>query len=80
MYLLLQVAAVDQGSPQRESTARVLFMVEGALTESEHAPHFLETGRTEQVFENDAVGRMVCLVSAEDADHDKLWYSITGTL
>jgi len=28
--------------------------------------------------ENDVVGHMVCIVAANDADGDKLWYYVVG--
>ena len=48
--------------------------------QSPSRPRFLETGKRVTVMESDEVGHMVALISAEDADGDKIWYSIIGEI
>ena len=73
-----QVKAVDNGRPQQSNSARLLFTVVASPASSDHAPKFTSRHSNAHVMENDPVGHMVQLLSAEDMDGDKLWYSITG--
>ena len=70
--------AVDNGRPQQSNSARLLFTVVSSPASSDHAPKFTSRHSNAHVMENDPVGHMVQLLSAEDMDGDKLWYSITG--
>ena len=77
MYLL-QLKANDNGRPMKRGTARVRFTVVAIPRNSTRAPEFVTPNHHVTVMENDAVGRMVCIMSAEDPDGDKIWYSILG--
>ena len=75
---MLQVKAVDNGRPQQSNTARLMFTVLSSPATSAHPPKFVSGHQYAHVMENAQVGHMVQLMSAEDEDGDKLWYSITG--
>ena len=75
---LSQVEAVDNGRPQNRASARVIFDVVERPRTSPNPPRFTQEGVEATVMENDVIGHLVTLMSAEDADGDKLWYSITG--
>jgi len=48
---------------------------------SSSVPYFVSNfSAAVTLMENDDVGHMVCIVSATDADGDKLWYYIVGEL
>ncbi len=74
----LQIKAVDNGRPQLKETCRVLFTVVERPLQSPSRPRFEDGARRVTVMESDQVGHMVALVSANDADGDKIWYSIIG--
>lgn len=47
-------------------------------TASANPPKF-ETGEVQvSLMESDEIGHLVSLLSASDADNDKIWYFITG--
>ena len=77
---LQKVVASDNGMPQRESSAAVRFKVVALPKKSSSPPIFTKQGEEVSLMENDAIGDMVTLMSAEDPDHDKLWYSIIGNV
>ncbi len=70
--------AIDNGRPQQKMNARVLFTVVEGLTESPNPPQFVDSGVRVSVTENDAIGHLVRIMSAEDPDGGKIWYSIVG--
>ena len=76
--IMFQIKAVDNGRPQLKETCRVLFTVINRPSQSPSRPRFLDGARRVTVMESDRVGHMVALVTAEDADGDKIWYSIIG--
>jgi len=46
---------------------------------SNSVPHFVSNfSAPVTLMENDEVGHMVCIVAANDADGDMLWYYIVG--
>ena len=75
---LRQIKAVDNGRPQLKETCRVLFTVVERPLQSPTRPRFQNGARRVTVMESDRVGHMVALVTAEDADGDKVWYSLIG--
>jgi len=66
--------------PQREYSAVVRFKVVAVPSKNTAPPVFTKRGEEVNIMENDAIGGMVTLMSAEDPDHDKLWYSIIGII
>ena len=73
-----QIKAVDNGRPQKRQSARVIFTIVACPNTSVASPAFHQEGVSAQVMESDSVGHMVAIMSAEDRDSTKLWYSITG--
>ena len=69
---------MDNGRPQQSNSARLMFTVVPSPVTSAHPPRFVSDHVTVHVMENDPIGHMVQLMSAEDEDGDKMWYSITG--
>jgi len=49
-------------------------------TTSSSVPYFVSnfSAAPVRLMENDVVGHMVCIVAANDADGDKLWYYVVG--
>ena len=78
-HVCFQIKAVDNGRPQLKETCRVLFTVVERPLQSPSRPRFADGARRVTVMESDQVGHMVALVTADDADGDKIWYSIMGT-
>jgi len=74
------VRAVDKGRPPLRATTRVMISVVDLPSTSASVPYFLNFSTPVRLMENDNVGRMVCIVAANDADGDKLWYYIVGEL
>ena len=68
--------ALDSGDPQFEASVIMLYVVE-RLKESPHKPVLTERNVNATVMDNDS-GTMVVIITAEDEDGDKLWFSITG--
>ena len=71
------VKATDGG--KRWALARIRLDVEAPPTDpasNRRPPRLVEPPRPAQVFESDEVGHLVTLVTAEDPDGDRLWYSI----
>ena len=77
---LMKVVAKDNGRPQRETAAKVRFKVVAIPAITTTAPVFTTPMEQASVMENDVIGHMVTLMSAEDPDGDKLWYSIIGEI
>lgn len=77
-FLCLKVKAVDNGWPQLNATTRVILTMMDIPTASANPPKF-ETGEVQvSLMESDEIGHLVSLLSASDADNDKIWYFITG--
>ena len=71
--------AVDKGRPPLRATTRVMINVVDLPSSSSNVPHFVSNFSAPlTLMENDEVGHMVCIVAANDADGDMLWYYIVG--
>ena len=75
---MFQVKATDKGVPPKKSSAKVKIKVVNVKNYSPKPPAFNKKYITEEVMENDAVGKWIVLVQAFDPDRDKIWYSIVG--
>ena len=71
--------AVDKGRPPLRATTRIMISVVELPSSSNSVPHFVSNfSAPVTLMENDEVGHMVCIVAANDADGDMLWYYIVG--
>lgn len=70
------VKATDKGVPPKKSSAKVKIKVVNVKKYSPKPPAFNKKYITEEVMENDEVGKWIVLVQAFDPDRDKIWYSI----
>ncbi|GAB1601746.1 protocadherin Fat 1 isoform X5 [Argonauta hians] len=70
------VKATDHGSPPLKSTTKVKIKVVKVEGYSVHPPLFNKKHLSEEIMENDRVGKWIVLVQAFDKDRDKIWYSI----
>ena len=73
--------AVDKGRPPLRATTRIIINVVDLPKTSANVPYFVSNFSAPlRLMENDAVGHMVCIIAANDADGDRLWYYIVGEL
>ena len=82
-FHVLQIQAADNGQPSLMSTTKVILTVvdvpkPGLSKSANQPPEFSTAGLTITQMESDNVGDMVCLMSATDADGDKIWFFIDG--
>ncbi|CAI9732107.1 protocadherin Fat 1 isoform X3 [Octopus vulgaris] len=70
------VKATDHGSPALKSTTKVKIKVVKVKKYSTNPPLFNKKHLSEEIMENDRVGKWIVLVQAFDMDRDKIWYSI----
>ena len=72
---------MDKGRPPLRATTRVIVNVVDLPTTSASVPYFVSNFTAPlRLMENDEVGHMVCIIAANDADGDRLWYYIVGEL
>ena len=69
---------MDGGQPPRKSGVRIRIEIVDRPTFSTHPPRFTEPSYFVSVTENDPVGHLVVMLSAEDDDGNSIWFSIIG--
>ncbi|XP_064636197.1 protocadherin Fat 1-like isoform X4 [Lineus longissimus] len=74
----INVRASDNGRPQRKSSVTVLIEVLERPSQSASPPLFKTRALSFTVMENDPVGHLICILSAEDKDSNQLWFDITA--
>ncbi|XP_041359153.1 protocadherin Fat 1-like isoform X2 [Gigantopelta aegis] len=72
----LQIKAVDGGQPPRRAGVRIRIEIVDRPTFSAHPPRFTESSYFVSVTENDPIGHLVVMLSAEDDDGNSIWFSI----
>ncbi|XP_067663318.1 protocadherin Fat 1-like isoform X2 [Haliotis asinina] len=72
----LQVRVTDSGTPRRKAIIRLNIEVVSRQMTSANSPTFLKSRYAVSVAENENVGELLEMLSAEDKDGDSIWYSI----
>lgn len=73
-----QVRAADRGADNLKTQQKIGISVVARPVTSLAPPHFRHTGLRESITESDKPGQLIVLLSADDADKDRLYFAITG--
>ncbi|PVD34226.1 hypothetical protein C0Q70_05492 [Pomacea canaliculata] len=73
----LTVRAADRGADNLKTQQKIGISVVARPVTSLAPPHFRHTGLRESITESDKPGQLIVLLSADDADKDRLYFAIT---